>query len=119
MVQKELRKFSQWFGKGFRNGMMEGGNGIIYKRIFEVEVFFSSENIDFSFYLKRLLELSFFFLFFNTFSSSFSLFFLCSISWVLGGFDNIRGEKWLLQQLLFKWNRVDWLSVDIDGGRIF
>jgi hypothetical protein len=33
------------------------------KRIFEVEVFFSSQNIDFPFYLKRLLEL-FFFLFF-------------------------------------------------------
>jgi hypothetical protein len=31
--------------------------------IFEVEIFFSSQNIDFPFYLKRLLEL-FFFLFF-------------------------------------------------------
>jgi hypothetical protein len=30
------------------------------KRIFEVEAFFSSQNIDFPFYLKRLLELSFF-----------------------------------------------------------
>jgi hypothetical protein len=49
------------------------------------------------------LELSFFFSFFNTFSSSFSLlFFLCSISWGLGGFDDIRGENLLLQQLLFK-----------------
>jgi hypothetical protein len=45
------------------------------KRIFEVEVFSSSQNIDFPFYLKRLLEHSFFFSFFNTFSSSFSLFF--------------------------------------------
>jgi hypothetical protein len=99
MVQKELRKFSQWFGKDFQNGMMEGEKMESYKK-FEVEVFFSSQNIDFPFYLKRLLELSFFF--FNTFSSSFSLIFsLCSVSWGLGGFDDIRGEKSLLQ-LLFK-----------------
>jgi hypothetical protein len=39
-----------------------GENGITSKMIFEVEVFFSSQNIDFPFYLKRLLELfSFFF----------------------------------------------------------
>jgi hypothetical protein len=45
----------------------EVGNGITSKRIFEVEVFFSSQNIDFPFYLKRLLKLFFFpssFLFF-------------------------------------------------------
>jgi hypothetical protein len=34
-----------------------GENVITSKRIFEVEVFFSSQNMDFSFYLKRLLEL--------------------------------------------------------------
>jgi hypothetical protein len=42
-----------------------GENGITLKRIFEFEVFFSSQNIDFLFYLKRLLELffpSFFFM---------------------------------------------------------
>jgi hypothetical protein len=43
-----------------------GENGITSKRIFEVEVFFSSQNIDFPFYLKRLLELFFFLLFFYT-----------------------------------------------------
>jgi hypothetical protein len=47
---KKLRKFSQWFGKGFRNGMMEGETmESDKKRIFEVEVFFSSQNIDFPF----------------------------------------------------------------------
>jgi hypothetical protein len=46
---------------------MEGGNGITSKRVFEVEVFFSSQNIDFPFYLKRFLELSFF-LFFHALS---------------------------------------------------
>jgi hypothetical protein len=34
-----------------------GENGITSKRVFEVEIFFSSKNIDFPFYLKRLLEL--------------------------------------------------------------
>jgi hypothetical protein len=37
-----------------------GGNGITSKRIFEVEVFFSSQNIDFPFYLRRLFELFFY-----------------------------------------------------------
>jgi hypothetical protein len=42
-----------------------GENGIRTKRIFEVEVVFSSQNIDFPFYLKRLSELFFFLLFFH------------------------------------------------------
>jgi hypothetical protein len=44
----------------------DGGeeNGITSKMIFDVEVFFSYQNIEFPFYLKRLLEL-FFFLFFH------------------------------------------------------
>jgi hypothetical protein len=41
-----------------------GENGIISKRILEVEVFFSSRNIDFPYYLKRFLELFFFLLIF-------------------------------------------------------
>jgi hypothetical protein len=45
-----------------------GENDITSKRIFEVQLFFSSQNIDFPFYLRRLLELSF------------SLFFSCSVS---------------------------------------
>jgi hypothetical protein len=36
-----------------------GENGITSKRIFEVEMFFSSQNIDFPFYLNRLLEFFF------------------------------------------------------------
>jgi hypothetical protein len=35
------------------------------KGFFELEVFFSSQNIDFSFYLKRLLEFFFFSSFFH------------------------------------------------------
>jgi hypothetical protein len=52
-----LKGFLKWYDGG-------GENGIISKRIFEVEVFFSSQNVDFTFYLRRLLELFFFFLFF-------------------------------------------------------
>jgi hypothetical protein len=44
---------------------------------------------------------------------------LCSVSWGLGGFDDIRGEKSLLQKLRFKCNDMDWLCVNIGGGRIF
>jgi hypothetical protein len=49
--------------------MYDGGgeNGITLKRIFEIEVFFSTKNIDFPFYSKRLLE-HFFFLFFHALS---------------------------------------------------
>jgi hypothetical protein len=39
-----------------------GENGITSKRVFEVEVFFSSQNIDFPFYLKRLGAFFFFML---------------------------------------------------------
>jgi hypothetical protein len=68
MVQKELRKLSQWFCKGFSKWYDGGGeNGITSKRIFEVEVFFSSQNIDFPFYLMRLLELFLFSFFFFLF----------------------------------------------------
>jgi hypothetical protein len=42
-----------------------GENEITSKRVFEVKVFFSSQNIGFPFYLKRLLELSFFLSFFH------------------------------------------------------
>jgi hypothetical protein len=52
---------------------------------------------------------------FNTFSSSFSLS-LFSMHHLL------RVSLWcisLLQKLLFKWNGMDWLSVNIGGWRIF
>jgi hypothetical protein len=52
-----LERVLKWYDGG-------GENGITSKSIFEVEVFFSSQNIDFPFYLKRLLELFFFLLFF-------------------------------------------------------
>jgi hypothetical protein len=113
MVQKELRKFSQWFWKGFFDG--GGENGITSKRIFEVEVFFSSQNIDFPFYLKRLLEL-----------------FSCSISWGLGGFDDIWGENHFFKNFFSNgfnilavdaYSRMElctptWLNHDYGDGRV-
>jgi hypothetical protein len=69
--KKELRKLSQGFWKGFLKWYDGGGeSGITSKRIFEVEVFFSSQNIDFPFYLKRSWSLSF----------SFSLFYIYALS---------------------------------------
>jgi hypothetical protein len=82
--KKELRKLSHWSCKGFSKWYDGGGeNGVTSKRIFEVEVFFSSRNSDF-YYLKRLLELFFF---------PSLCFFICSISWGLEGFDVIWGEN--------------------------
>jgi hypothetical protein len=61
----------KWFLKWYDGG---GENGITSKRIFEVEVFFSTQNIDFPFYLWRLLELFFLFPF-----SFFSFFYAPSL----------------------------------------
>jgi hypothetical protein len=71
MVQKELRKFTQWFWTGFLKWYDGGGeNAITLKRIFEAEASFSSQNVNFPF-IWRLLEL-FFFSFFS-FSLALSL----------------------------------------------
>jgi hypothetical protein len=83
----------------------------IKNNIFEVEVFFSSQNIDFPFIWRDSWSFSFsyyfFFLFFNNVSLSS---FLCSVCWGLGGFDNIWGEKSLLQKLSFQieWHGMTW-----------
>jgi hypothetical protein len=121
MVQKGLQKLSQWFGKGFWNGMMEGKKMESYKKgLRSWSVFLLSK-----YWLPLLFEeilgafLSPFLIIFLPLSLSLSLSFLCSVSWGLGGFDDIRGEKSLLQKLRFKWNGMEWLSVNIGGGHIF
>jgi hypothetical protein len=83
-----------------------GENGITSKRIFEVEVFFSSRNIDFPFYLKRLLELFFF-----SFSSL--LFYAPSLE-DLGVFDDICGENHFFKN--FFSNGLNILVVDAYSG---
>jgi hypothetical protein len=72
------------------------------KKEFWSEVFFSSQNIDFPFYLKRLLEL-FFFLLFSSF-----------VSWGLEGFDDIWGENHLIKN--FFSNGFNILVVDAYSG---
>ncbi len=73
MVQKELRKFSKWFWKGFLKRYDGGGeNGITSKRIFEVEVFSPLRILTsplFEETLGAFFSSSFFFLFFNNFFS--------------------------------------------------
>jgi hypothetical protein len=99
MVKKELIKLYQWFWKGFMK-WYDGGveNGITSKRIFEVEVFFSSQNIDFPFYWKRLLEP-----FFHALSLEDS-----------GGFDDIWGENHFFKN--FFSNVFNILAVDAYSG---
>jgi hypothetical protein len=63
-VKREKKTFSMILERVLKWDVGGGENGITCKRIFEVEVFFSSQNIDFLFYLKRLLDLFFSFSFF-------------------------------------------------------
>jgi hypothetical protein len=53
--KKSCAIFSNDFGKGFWNGLMEGKKLGSYKKDFEVAIFFSSQNIDFSFLFKETL----------------------------------------------------------------
>jgi hypothetical protein len=76
-----------------------GENRITSKRVFEVQVFFSSQSIDFPFYLKRLLEL---------------FFLTCSVSWGLEGFDDIWGENHFFKN--FFWSGFNILVVDAYSG---
>jgi hypothetical protein len=74
--KKSCEFFSNYFGKGFWNGMMEGEKMESQQKEFLKLKCFPSQNIDFLFYLKWLLEL-----------------FSCFVSWGLGGFDDIWGEN--------------------------
>jgi hypothetical protein len=69
--KKNCKIFSNDFGKGFLNGMMEGKKMGSYKKDFEVAMFFSSQNIEFPFLFEETLGSFSLFLclsFFNTFS---------------------------------------------------
>jgi hypothetical protein len=103
--------------------MMEGEKmGSHQKGFFEVEVSFSSQNVNFPFIWKD----------FWIFSFSSSPFFSCFDSWGLEGFDDIWGKKSLLQELLFNWLQYTavvansamelctptWLNHDYGGGGI-
>jgi hypothetical protein len=105
MVQKELRKLSQWLWKGFLKRYDGGGeNGIASKRIFKVEVFFSP---------LKILNSPFIWRDYWSFPFSFS-FFSCSFSWGLGGFDDIWGENHFFKN--FCSNGFNILVVDAYSG---
>jgi hypothetical protein len=120
MVQKGLWKLSQWFGKGFQNGMMKGEKMESYKKGFRSWSIFILLKYWLPLLFKEIL---------GTFLSLFSILFLpisLSLSFLYApSLENLRflmifrGEKSLLQKLLFKWNGIDWLSLNIGGGHIF
>jgi hypothetical protein len=79
MVQKELRKLSQWFWKWFLKWYDgRGKNGMTSKRIFEVEIFSPLKILTYPLFEETLVVFL---------SLPLSLF--CSVSWGLGGFDDI------------------------------
>jgi hypothetical protein len=91
--KKNCKIFSNDFGKGFWNGMMEGKKMGSYKKDFEVAMFFSSQNIEFPFLFEETLGSFSLFLclsFFNTFSV---FFFYAPSLWGLKDFDDIWGER--------------------------
>jgi hypothetical protein len=110
MVQKELWNFLRRFGKGFENGMMEGEKMDSRKKNLKLKCFSPLKILTSPFYLQRLLELLFSFLFF-------SILFLSFFFSMLGLFEDlgilmINEEKNTLQKFLFRWNRMEWLSHD-------
>jgi hypothetical protein len=120
--KKELRKLSQRFRKGFLKWYDGGGeNEITSKLIFEVEVSFSYQNVNFPFICRDFWRFSF--------SSSF----FCSVSWGLGGFDDIWGENHFFKKffsIIFNILAVDaysgmelgtptWINCDYGDGGVF
>jgi hypothetical protein len=106
--KKSYETFSNNFGKGFENGMMGGENGLTLKD-FDVDMFFSSQNIDFPFLFADSWGFSFHSSFFNTFSPFFSM--LCLFKDL--GILMINEEKNTLQKKFqMKWNGMEWLSHD-------
>jgi hypothetical protein len=114
MILKRVFEMVWWRGGEWNHIKMD---------IFEVEVFFSSQNIDFPFIWRDswsffFLPFFFFLVFFNNFSLS-SLFYAPSIVDLGGGVDDIWGEKSLLQKLSFQ---MEWHGHDCGytgGGCIF
>jgi hypothetical protein len=104
--KKEIRKLSQWFWKGFLKWYDGGGeNGITSKRIFEVEVFCPLSKYWLPLLFEETLGAFFFLLFFL----------ICSISWGLGGFDDIWGENHFFKNFFsngLTWNGMV-MTIDI------
>jgi hypothetical protein len=106
MILERVLKMVWWRGR----------NELTWKD-FEVEMFLSSQNIDFPFLFAETFGAFFFPLFFNTFSLSLSLFSMLRLFEDLG-ILMINEEKNTLQKFLFRWNRMEWLSHDYRNGGV-
>jgi hypothetical protein len=106
--------FSNDFGKGFENGMMEGEKMDSRKKILKLRCFSPLKIFTSLFYLQRLLKLLFFFLFFQYFSLSLPLSLSFSMHFLFEdlGILMINKEKNTLKKFLFRWNGMEWLSHD-------
>jgi hypothetical protein len=111
-------KFSQMMlEKVFEMVWWRGRNWAHTKRILMLQCFSPLKILTSPFYLKRLLELLFSFLFlsfFNTFSLTF---FYPSSLWGLGDFDDIWGER-QPSKILFRWHGMIWLIHDYEDGGV-
>jgi hypothetical protein len=71
--KKSYETFSNDFGKGLENGMMEGGGMDSHKQILKLKCFSPLKILTSPFYLQRLLELFFFLALFSILSLSLSM----------------------------------------------
>jgi hypothetical protein len=102
MSKNSYETFSNDFGKGFQNGMMEGEKMDSCKKILKLKCFSPLKILTSLFYLQRLLELFVFLpLFFNTYSLSLSLFSMLRLFEDMG-ILMINEEKSTLQKFLFR-----------------
>jgi hypothetical protein len=114
--KKSYEIFSDHFGKGFWNGMMEGKKMVSYKKD-EVAIFFFSRNVDFPFLFEETLGAFLFLSFSLSFSILFLSFFYAMSLWGLGDFDDIWGER-QPSKIIFKWHGVIWLIHDYEDGGV-
>jgi hypothetical protein len=99
--KKRYETFSNNFGKGFENGMMEGEKMDLRKKILKLKCFSPLKILTSSFYLQRLLKLFFFRpLFFSILFLSFFFSTLCLFEDL--GILMINEEKSTLQKFLFR-----------------
>jgi hypothetical protein len=97
MILERIFEMVWWRGRKWNH---------IKKDILEVEVFFSSQNIEFPFIWRDSWSFSFSSSFFF-FSISFPSLFLCSVSWGLGGFSWYLRRKITSSKMFFS-NGMSW-----------
>jgi hypothetical protein len=101
-LKKGYETFSNDFGKGFENGMMEGEKMDSRKRILKLKCFSPLKILTSPFYLQRLLELLFFLPIFSILSLPPSLSFSMPHLFEDLGILMINKEKNTLKKFLFR-----------------